>query len=338
MNEKKKTITIFSTKMVQVEEGLFDKNAKEVDRAKTGEFLEPYFSRTINVTRMLESMVQTEAGKTRLLGLFQNKINQVKGGKDKADAAAIKTLVGMRTMNDMEFIKKYPVVGADEKVEMLFGVNIKDELNNPSDMNLSRRVERWGLRDEVIKLNKDSEEWKKVQRKSTVYQIGESNVYALHCLDEEDMDREKKAWLPCLLNCAFALAGRPAGGLKIQLVMHDAEFGRDTEYAKHDVMLLEDKAAVESEFEVVNGMLGENDDCCILFFQHTVNAVTRILNTPVSGEAGDSVHEKVGAVVESYGKLKEIKKDAREALDAEDGIAKCKDADKRLWGIEEKLR
>lgn len=336
MNEKR-IITIFSTKSVQVEKGLFDKNAKVVDRAKMGGILESYFSRTINVNNMLKSMVESDEGKKVLRTMFQNKIDQVKGGEGKPDADAIKRLVGMKTPNDIEYGKKVANAAVDEKVEKLFSLNIEKELENPSDMDLLRRVEKWDLRDEVIKLNEDSEEWKKVLRKSTMYQIGESDVYALHCLEEEDMDREKERWLPCLLKCAKALMGDcPETGVRIQLVMHDAEFGRGTEYAKHDMMLLETKADVERDenFPVVKGMLGENDECGILFFQHTVNSVTRILNTPVAAKEGDSVHKKVKEVMDMYGELGRIKKNSKEAQSLE----ACIEADEQLRLIQDKLK
>ena len=325
-----KTITIFSTKSVQVDGGLFDKDAKIIDCEECIEILETYFSRTINVAKMLGDMVKNDEKKKALLSLFLDKIKREKEGKSKDEA--IKSLVKMKTQNDMKYCESHPSAKDENKVETLFKVTINNELSNPSDMDLCRRVEQWGLKDDVVKLNKDSEEWKKVEKKSTMYQIGDSDVYALHCLDEEDMDVNKNVWLPCLLNCAFALVGHPADGVRIQLVMHDAEFGRKTEYAKHNVMLIKDKAEVEREFGVVNGMLGDNDECSILFFQHTVNPVTRILNTPETD--GEKVHESVKNVITSYGNLKVYKDESKNA----ETIEVCKKADDKLMKMIDQLK
>lgn len=327
MSDTKKTITIFSTKSIDEEERLFN-NKMVTEHKEQEKFLREYFCRKADIKKSVESMLESEDGRGWLKELLKGRIARQKGDN--------KPLVGLKTKHDKGFNV------SDEKLEAFLEKMIaneidgsqKDDKKKDAVERLVERVNLWGVKLDVMEKANVENEWESVLKKSTMYQIGKSDVYALHCLEGADRDGDKDAWLPCLLNCAFALVGHPADGVRIQLVMHDAEFGRRTEYARHDVMLLEDKKSVvmEENFPNVKEMLGENDECSILFFQHTDNAVTRILETPETD--GNSVHTKVKEVMDMYGKLKEIKDNSKNAK----SLAECKKANEELYKKQDELK
>ncbi len=335
MSDEKKTITIFSTKSIDEKERLFNKKmvTKHTEQEK---YLREYFCRKADITKSVESMLESEDGRNGLKELLKGRVVQ-----QKEDG---KPLVDLKTEHDKGLNVSDEVL--EGFLDYIIGKEIEqsqqDETKKDAVGQLVERVNQWGLKSVVMEKAHVGEEWEAVKEKSTMYQIDESDVYALHCLDNKDMDVDKNAWLPCLLNCAFALVGHPAYGVRIQLVMHDAEFGRDTEYAKHDVMVkkvelennAENNAEVKKneEFPGVGRLLGKNDECSILFFQHTVNVVTRILDTPEKN--GDCVHMKVKEAMDMYGELKKIKEKSKNAKSLEE----CRAANEELYKIQDKLK
>lgn len=324
---QKTIITIFSTKTIGEEECLFGKDAKTTTHNEQEIFLHNYFSRNIKVTKQLEHILKSEDGQVHLRILFQEKL---KKQKEEFGISAIEDLM---TEGDKSLKSEFSL----DDNEVAINERISDEIKKQMIIDLYNRVEKWNLRTEVIGLCEGSEEWNKVLKKSNMYQIGSNHVYALHCLEEEDMDIERNQWIPCLVQCARALTGQPANGVVIQLVLHDAEFGKNTQYTKHDVMVLEKKEDVVRDFPSVNNYLEDNDECSILFFQHTTNPVTKILRTPVDDNNGDCVHENVRTVILSYGEFGKLIKDSNETLDSDNGIDASKSIDKKLIELTKKM-
>lgn len=320
----KKKITIFSTKAVGGKEGekLFDEKTPKVDNPVVQDLLRGYFSskvENVKVKEPLKQLLNKDGGSELLKFFFDEKLKEI--------GANMKSL---KTKHDIKFMEDNGL-SDDDDLDSIIGDVVRNEFDQKDADALVERVKLWGLTQKVLE---NSKEWEKIVKKSTMYRIGESDVYALHCLEPEDMDINKYSWLPCLLKCAFVLTDHPAEGLKIQLVMHDAEFGRETEYAKHDTMVLETRNEVEREFRVVmdEELLKENDECSILFFQHTSNPVTRILNTPETD--GEKVHESVKNVITSLGQLKVYKEESKEAKT----IKECKAADDKLMKMIDQLK
>lgn len=212
----KKKITIFSTKAVRGKKGkmLFDKETPKVEDPEVQNLLCGYFMSKVEEERPLEQLLDKGGGSELLQSFFDEKLKEVvdTSGDNKTTA-----LDGLKTDNDKKIFAKIA-----KKVDPIYLINecYKEEIKGKKVVLLVERVKLWGLTQKVLE---ESEEWGKIVEKSTMYRIGKSDVYALHCLEPEDMDINKDSWLPCLLKCAFALAGHPADGLKIQLVMHDAE-------------------------------------------------------------------------------------------------------------------
>lgn len=312
----KTMITIFSTKTIGEEGCLFGKTAKLTAHSEQSPFLYDYFSRNMELTKQLDYLTGYEEGRRELYDIFQKKLETVNENE----------IVDLMTPEDLRIKNDYSL---DDNI-IAINERINEEINNRMIIELYNRVEKWNLRTEVIGLCEGSEEWNKVLKKSNMYQIGSNHVYALHCLEEEDMDIERNQWIPCLVQCARALTGQPANGVVIQLVLHDAEFGRNTPYTKHDVMVLEKKEDVVRDFPSVNNYLEENDECSILFFQHTTNPVTRILRTPIDENDGDKIHESVRSVILSYGEFGKTIKKSNEILGSESGIDESKTLNKKV--------
>ena len=332
MGEKieKTRITIFSTKTIGEEGCLFGKSAKETAHDEQKIFLQNYFSRSFKIINQLEHLLKMENGNESLKNIFLKRINEIKeiSGADSAE-----NIAKLMTDGDNRIKEEYTL----DDNEIAIKECLDDEIKTQNTIALCNRVNKWELRKELIDLCRDSKEWEKINKKSTMYQIYTSHVYALHCLEPEDMDKEMDQWLPCLIQCAHALTGRPSNGIDLQLVLHDAEFGRNTPFTKFDVMALDKNEDVTKAFPATQKFLDKNDECKILFFQHTTNPVTRILRTPIDDNNGDVIHEKVSDIILSYGRLGILKESSKKALDSENGIDESKMLDAKLIKLTKNL-
>lgn len=301
----KRQVTLFSTRLIREEKCLFGPDAKEAEKEKYQKTLLDYF---VRLDALVIELLENDTSKEALRFMLQKHIEVNIKNPTEYDVAAAKRL--NKTISTQ-----------------FFNNRINAEVNNSNLEALCARIMCWNLETEFYELCAKSENMKKIiDNFAIMYQLGNSDVYAVRCLDEGYLDLKQERWVPCLVCCLKQLitpVDNKDEELDICLVLHDAEFGRDTEYAKHDVMRATDEDVVKLTASALNG-----DHCRILFFQHTTNPVTNILHAVE--EKPDEIHREVRHLMDLYGELGKHIKNSREALNDAQGIEKCKQVNKDL--------
>ncbi len=311
-------ITIFSTKTLKEDNCLFDNSVKQISNSTAQEIVYDYFLR---IRELIYSDIINDKNKTDLFKkLFTDKLNSIESGFDEYATENDKTEAKRAKQNiTKEFLKR--------RID-------RDFLPGHYDIdNIMERINKWGLEGQVLDMCTDGESIKKVEEKSRIYQIAGTNVYALHCLENDDKDTSGKRWIPCLIKCAKALAVG-ASSIDINLVLHDKDLGNNSTYAAQDVTIL-DNDEVRDIFDKTQTLLQKNDHCRIIFFQHTSNAITQILREPFSKSR--DIHYEVKKAFTNYQELNEIKEKSAACLRYENGIIAAKKLNDNLNAIIDQL-
>lgn len=205
------------------------------------------------------------------------------------------------TSIDKDIVEKLRKKGKSKELTRIFEDNIKAELNSAHDNDtfrdlLCERITSWNLRDEYEAIvGGDVAEIKDAKEKSTLYKIGDLDIFAIRSLKGRDRDTGKSKWISTLMEFVNSLTN--GQGLVLNLILHDKDFGENTVYTKSDVTFLakEDVDALLGSFAI------PNTQCNIVFFQHTTNAWVKILRTPYSPKR-DLVKE-INDALSSYREL-----------------------------------
>ena len=318
-NEKIK-ITIFSTKLIREKNGLFTPDTLKVENVEVKKLLRDYF---IHLDVLLYNMMKDDTKKRKLKVLLFNCSEKNNPTNDDEIAAKYreddlrKRGVDVSIPCNADFVKK----------------RIDSDFNERGANNgaILKRIIAWNLEEEMLNICIGGQEWDDLEKRTTLYHIAGSHVYALKCLDEEndELDKNQVKWIPCLIRCAQCLTNNPEKGIDLCLVLHDADLGRGTDFTKQDVVFVDKDKVIENKLDC--GTLRDVDLCRIIFFQHTVNPITNILCKRV--ETGKEVREYLESVMLNYGKLNMIKDKAKKALESKCGITELKALDKELTEI-----
>ena len=184
--------------------------------------------------------------------------------------------------------------------EKVFGVHIKYEIDNAgSDTEkfdeLCERIIQWNLEEKIKQLleEKNNDIVIAAKKRATLYQIENSDVYAINCLEQNEKDNGGNNWIPSLVKFAKSLSREP---VDINLVLHDKDLG--TKYDKPNPPTVFTEQNIVKEFESLKDLLCDGTKCRIAFFQHTTNSFVDILND--SKNPKRIIHEEVKAAFDRY--------------------------------------
>lgn len=255
-----KEITIFSTKTTD-ENGCLFANTKQSDYNK---IFYKYFRSSI--AELMKYVLKDQAKMEEVRAMLFSVVD------------ANKPLTSI----DKSIVEKLQKKGKNKELTRVFEDNIKAELNSAHENNtfhdsLCERITSWNLRDKFEAIvGGGVDEIKDAKEKSTVYKIGDLDIYAVRSLEGRDRDLSKSKWISTLME--FVKTLNDGQELVLNLILHDKDFGENTDYTKSEVTFLakEDVDALLGRFAI------PNTQCNIVLFQHTTNAWVKILRTPYS--------------------------------------------------------
>ena len=312
-------ITLFSTKTINERGCLFDDNALLINDDRLRILLHDYFLKPRDMIHMIR---KNEEKWKKLNILILSKLENI-----------VDNIQEYATNKDLEESEN-----ENQEITMDFLEDrIMFEYHDPDAIDsILERIEKWSLVNYLHELTPYQDIPEDVRDKSQMYQLPNSDVYAIKCLEDNDMDISGTKWIPCLIKCAKLLANDSP--VDINLVMHDKDLGNNTYYTLNDMTLLDDDMVrLQFDIDTTNPLLNPDDRCRITFFKHTTNFITNILNTPFSQnrdihqetidgfkENYDEYGVKKKDVIYNFERLCNIKDKSKECLNDENGIETAK--------------
>lgn len=340
MSEKKSSleITIFSTRFIENKEQDYLFNNTQKVPCK---HLQNYYIRLDEIIDKLLSEKVSDEKKT-IYVQFKTKLIEFSLGRAlekgeyesivEGDAYEYVKRMGGRTGEELRpfmtsrDIQAYEDEDNDEDCFIIISDSIAADIKEHKRTDLKERCCQWNLEQQFISMFSDD------RKEYYLYQVNNSQVYAVYCLEDEDKDNTGNRWIPCLIRCAQDITGNnPEVGLNINLVLHDKDLGEESEYAGIDVSYIDKdhvkNKKIDCDYEGFSA-LRDIDQCQILFFQHTTNGVVKILTSSV--EDGNLIHNMVSDIMEQYGKLGEVVTASQNAMESETGVDESKKIDSEI--------